>query len=188
MRMIRPASLAVMGMVFGLALPAQAGVRFSLFGDLDSSSYSTGGSSSAGEPGFGGGLGLEIPLGAMTGLELGGVLLNRRNQIDASWVQIPVLYRLWLGEVLTLGVGGYYARGIGSATAGGVSESFASAGYTVDDFGLMGAVGLNIPLPSFSLMVEGRYGFGVYNVSAIQGTSATFNDFEILAGIRFGSF
>ena len=170
------------------ALPAHAGVRFSLFGDLDSSTYSTGGVQTSGEAGLGGGLGLEIPLNSFSGLEIDGVYLNRKNQIQASYVQIPVLYRLWLGSIVTLGAGAYYSQGIGSVTANGTTESFSDAGYTQNDAGLMGVAGFNIPISFFYLMIEGRYDFGIYDVSAIQGVTATFNDFQVLVGIRMGSF
>ena len=174
--------------LFGTALPANAGPRFSFFGDLDNSVYSSGGTQSSGQPGYGGGLGIEIPLGSSSGIEIDGIYQNRNNQIQASWVQIPVLYRLWLGTFFSLGAGVYYGTGIGSVSTNGTTESFSSAGYSQSDAGLMGVAGFNIPISSLYLMIEGRYGYGVYDVSSIQGTTATFNDLQIVVGIRLGSF
>lgn len=180
----------VFGVLFilGAAASASAGDRFSVFGDLGHSIYSSEGVTTQGEPGTGAGLGVEFPMGPSSGLEIDAIYLKRKNLIQASYLQVPIVYRLWLGKMFTIGAGAYYAQGMGSVTANGGTETFSAAGYTSNDIGLTGAAGFNIPLSSFNLLVEGRYDLGVYNVSAIQGVTATFNDFQLLVGIRLGSF
>jgi hypothetical protein len=192
-----------------LALPsANAGLRFSVFGAGTFSSIkntaAVATTTSSAKLGIGGGAQLELMLGQVVGLELGGLYLQRKFSTTDSllaitaestftYVQIPLQVRFWLGRFVTLGVGGYYAMGLGDikSTALGIpiTTTYAAAGTKTSDYGLLGSLGFNIPLgTSVAILAEGRYAYGMQdlNVTKDPAGTAKWRDMQALIGLRFG--
>ena len=146
--------------------------------------------------GFGGGIGVEAMLGKMVSLEAGGAFIQRKSEIAGTtttfnFIEVPVLFRLWFGNIVNVGLGGYVGMGIGdiSQSAGGVSgtTTYALAGLKTLDYGALGSVGFDIPMGSSAgIFVEGRYAYGLANASDVAGVTGKFNDMRAVAGFRFG--
>ena len=171
----------------GLTRPAEAAPRLSLFGVADTATFSNQISVNSGSSGIGGGIGVEFPVSSSSGLELGLNWIQRRNDFTSRWIQLPLLYRFWIGRYVSVGAGGYYARGVGSITqSNGTSADFQTVGLGKGDAGLTGLIGGNIPFSKYSLLIEGRYNVGAYDVSTVQGVTATYSDIQLLFGVRFG--
>lgn len=166
-------------LALGWATPALA-VQFSLYGVLGKSdAVQTGAAGATGSFAPGGGIGLEFPLGSMTGLEIDGFYLQRKNLDTFTYIEVPVLYRVHLGQYVSLGAGAYFADGQGS--------NFASNGISSTDLGLVGGLGVLIPLGGMNLGLEGRYEYGgLWDNSTYSGITTSFNSLQILLSIKFG--
>jgi Outer membrane protein beta-barrel domain len=162
-------------------------------------------SSSSNGTSFGGGVLLAGSLAPMFQLEVGALYLPRTitasdNSGDSlnttfNTLQVPVVLRLSPAPILSLGVGGYFAEGLGSvsqtATSGGVSqtstESYSAANWSATDFGLLGSIRLGAPVaPLVKLFVDGRYVMGLKNLDTTNDTTTHAKDIQILAGVSFG--
>lgn len=189
-------ALVLVGVLFLGAPAAQAGTRFSVFGDGTFSKVKTTG---VADPstlmGFGGGAQVEFGFGPVAGLEIGGVYLSRKMGTSAAsttftYIQIPVQVRYWIGKYFGLGVGGYYAIPIGDIkNSDGTTATYAASGFKKSDFGLIGSVGFNIPLSaSAALFAEGRYALGLADqlATSVPGITVKWNDIQALVGFRFG--
>lgn len=161
------------------ASSAHAGVRFSLYGVLqESNAVQTGAPGATGTFAPGAGIGLEFPLGSWTGLEIDGFYLQRKNIDTFTYIDVPAILRVHLGQFFSLGAGAYYADGLGT--------NYSTNGITNTDLGAVGALGLNIPMGGVNLGLEGRYEFGVWDASTVSGITTSFNNLQILLAIRFG--
>jgi hypothetical protein len=176
-------------------LPASAG-RLAVFGignQYDTATDATVSATHKAKLGLGGGLSFEIPLGPRLGLDIGAGYVQRKQELggilvnSASYVQAPVLLRLWFSRNFSLALGGYYAKGIGTMktdTAGVVT----TAPLTTEqksDYGGVGAVGLNFPLGSgTAFLVEGRYDYGFKDLDP-TATKVTTREMQALVGFRF---
>jgi hypothetical protein len=102
--------------------------------------------------------------------------------------------KAYLANVLSIGVGAYYATYSGdmketTKTLSGSStsnRSFAAASHEKSDFGLVTSLGIYIPIsPVSRIILDGRYNIGMKdnNTSAAE---LKYNDIQALLGIQFG--
>jgi hypothetical protein len=187
--------------------PASA-VKFSAVGAMiQAEPKLSNGSTYTAKNSYGGGALLEFGLGPIFGFEIGALSLPRKYEfaninagITSSVVatqkmlQVPVLFRAYLGKVLSLGFGGYYAKYNGSyafeTTTLGVkttgSSTYAAAGLSDSDYGFVSSIALYIPMaPMFRIILDGRYTVGVKDNSTTT-TEMKFNDIQALAGFQLG--
>ena len=165
--------------------------------------------SAKGKFAFGGGASMVFG-GPAFGVEVGGSYLTSEGTVtlaggssgDASikysYLQIPLLMRLNLGRVISVGVGGYYNKHLGKVTTtdvnGTTESSFdtASTGTGVamkgSSYGLLGSLGFDIPLgASTGLVIDGRYAYGLAEVSMDTAQYAWKPvDIQAYVGLRFG--
>lgn len=176
---------------------ADAGVRFSLVGVGTYDGFKSAGVTSTPKLGIGYGALLEIGFGPKLGIELGGLSIVRKDVTDGTTYSVPIwefplVLRLWPVRFLSIGGGLYYGTAINKTItkddgSGPVQSDYATEGLKTTDFGAVGLLGLNIPLFSVvRLLVEGRYTFGLYNVSVDTSVTAKYDDAQVLAGIRIG--
>lgn len=200
-------SLFAIVLGFFASAPASA-VKLSLVGALNMSEPKSAGTTYTAKNAFGGGAMLEFGLGPVFGFELGALSVPRKYEYASStgasmatvvatqkMLQVPVLFRAYLGSLLSLGVGGYYSKFNGNyeteTTTLGVrintSRTYASAGYTDSDYGFVSSLGIYMPLaPLFRLYFDGRYTVGIKDNSVDPNTEFKFNDIQALAGFQIG--
>ena len=166
--------------------------------------------SSKGKFSFGGGASIVFG-GPSFGVEVGGNYLTSEGTVtfgglasgDASikysYVQIPLLLRMNLGRVLSVGVGGYYNKHIGKISATDATGTYeleygapATGGGGVpmkgSSYGLLGSLGFDIPIgASAGLIIDGRYAYGLAEV-AVDTTQYSWkpSDIQAFVGLRFG--
>ncbi len=154
---------------------------------------------------FGGGalLGIEL-VPTLLDLEVGAIYLPRRSTLVASGsaltstisadelmptFQVPILLRVGILGMISVGGGVYYWWGTGQVTqtTGGttVPHTWTDAGYASHDYGFAASVAMVMPIaPMFSLRVDGRFLFGMTNISNTAGITYETRDIELLAGIQ----
>jgi hypothetical protein len=154
---------------------------------------------------FGGGALLAVPLmESVLDLELGALMMPRKNTLVASGpalaseisseetmptFQVPVMIRLNLIKIISLGGGVYYWWGTGMITqaSGGSSSShtWSDAGYNARDYGFTASVAVTMPiLPKLGLRLDARYLYGMTNLSTTSGITYETRDLQILAGLQ----
>lgn len=188
--------LAVMvGLVSATASQA---ATFSLVGVADSNTPSVGGGSDTygSKFGLGGGALLDFGVGSWKSFEIGALYVNRETNdttlgvtTSAHAIEVPVLLRWWLHPMFSIAAGGYYAQGIGNVTTSGnetSSQSYSDAGYKTNDLGLTGSVAFRLPITtSMRFLVDGRYNYGLTNVSSDSDTTIKNRDVQLLLGLQF---
>jgi hypothetical protein len=116
------------------------------------------------------------------------------SQVTFNTVQLPITFHYYLLPVLAVGLGGYYSHALGSAQiqslsgSGEVStESYGPGKLSADDYGVVVSLSFNVRMTSFmSFVIDGRYLYGLQNVSNINDFTAFLRDFQVLGGIRIG--
>lgn len=131
--------------------------------------------------GFGGGVLLGANLGRATQLELGGIYNQKKwndGAVPAGFdteydtIQVPLLLRFMFGNVLSLGIGGYYDVALENAAE--------------DDLGVTGSVALNFPLGrTVGLWLDARYNYGFSDLLDATAGSQESSAFQTLLGLRF---
>jgi hypothetical protein len=200
---------AMLILTFALLLPGSAdAARFSLMGVANSSEPNEPGTEYSSVSGYGAGLLMEFRLMPAIGIEFGALFMprkfayntvvptNTKTTVSAKVYEFPVLLRMHLGRLFSLGVGGYFARAAGemnteTKTDGGAAStqtvSYASRSQTDTDFGALASLALYIRLAALThLAVDARYTMGMKNNSTAAGGDRKFNDMQLLAGLQFG--
>jgi hypothetical protein len=106
--------------------------------------------------------------------------------------QIAPVARFWFNDYFSMGVGGYYAYGLGSIDAHIVSTAFPTGSQDASvpyegrahrsDGGLVGSVAFHYPVTDNSrFIVDGRYTQGLVNLDETGG-SVKFRDIQALLG------
>jgi len=189
------------------ASSAQA-ARFSLVGVANSSEPNEPGTEYSGRPGYGAGLLVEFRIMPAIGFEMGALYMPRKYEyntavptstkttLSGKMYEFPVLLRMHLGRLFSLGVGGYYAKAAGQISgetqtegAGTTTQvyTYAARNQTETDYGALVSLALYMrmaPLTYFT--VDGRYAMGMKNTSTIAGSERKYNDMQLLAGLQFG--
>lgn len=139
--------------------------------------------------GLGGGALAEFAIGKDMGLEFGALYVTRKVKTEirvlsknisvnesATGLQFPVILRFWPIRFLSFGAGAYYHRYLKSTVTTSTGLNVASD-LDGDDVGVIGSLMLRIPFFVGSLVLDGRFCFGVKSeqVQEAQG----------LAGLMF---
>jgi hypothetical protein len=113
-----------------------------------------------------------------TSFTFSGISSSQSSTTTSHYLEIPLLLRIWLSPYVSIGAGGYYAKGLGS-----IDPSIKSS-----DYGAVGSLGLHLPLgSSSSLLIDGRYNLGLKNVdNSGMGQTMKYRDLQIIAGLTFG--
>jgi hypothetical protein len=152
--------------------------------------------------GFGGGAILDFHLMERTQFEVSGLYINRKTDdtttgviTSSNAIQVPVLLRFYLHPMFSIGVGGYWAHGIGTVktedSGGDVTStgSYASQSLKTNDDGLVASVAVRFPITqTMRLLVDARYNYGLSNVYTDPlGTGGTSKnrDIQALVGLQF---
>lgn len=181
---------------------------FKLLGaaNLTSKAYdSTGlaGATFTGKFAFGGGAAVVLGSGTAA-LELGANYLTRNFTIEQpgassankySMVNIPVMLRLNLGRVVSVGVGGYANLAMGNFTeeSGGVTSTTpVKDTLKSTEFGAVASLGFDIPMgASTGLVIDGRYTMALAealnDATVAGGNSWKPSDIQAFVGLRFGA-
>lgn len=155
---------------------------------------------------FGGGALLEVGLVPFVGLEFGALYLPRKYSyttvipidtditVTQKMTQFPVLLRAYLGELLSIGVGGYYAKYTGNIKVdyrvGPYTSSYTSAygtqNMTTEDYGFVGSLAFYIPFtPLTRFLLDARYTVSAKDNNP-SGAELKFNDIQGLVGLQIG--
>lgn len=135
---------------------------------------------SATQLGFGAGLMFNFNLSPFLSLESGLHYAPRKLSFDAGVVErtetyqtleFPLLARLWLGRIVSFGVGGYTSLGIGdihtrilaqNAEIFSGDSSYDTNQLKSVDYGLMGSLQFRVPVSDdVSLLFDSRFNFGL---------------------------
>src|SRR5690606_10684890 len=128
--------------------------------------------------GIGGGLLFAFPMGAKMGLEVGALYAGRKSEVTSSGttaevcstgIEVPVLLRFKLGNVVSLGVGGYVHQAMGKlkikASGVEVESSYSDFGLKSREYGAAASLGFEFPMGKNALVVDGRYLLGLNDLS-----------------------
>jgi hypothetical protein len=114
-------------------------------------------------------------------------IVNTSGDGLVPYYQIPVLGTYWIGGVVGLGAGGYYALPGGNINVLGTTGSFSQQGYKGDDYGLAAGVQLRIPLGVIThVMLDAMYEYGLENVSTTANSTIKNQGFVALLGFGIG--
>lgn len=190
-------ALILVTMLSGAA--AQAGPMFGLKGGVNFSSHegTTNGTialNTSSKMGFGGGLAMDWGFTNNIGLLVDVQYMIRENSSLATksrfaYLHIPLQLRFSFLSIMYVGVGGYFASGLGTVknSLNGTTRTYAAARYKTSDFGATGTLGVKIPLgKEMFIPVELRYNFGLADQnSPVTAGSAKWRSFDILTGFMF---
>jgi hypothetical protein len=167
----------------GASAQAQTNLSLVADGNFAQDVDSGGGTSGDRALGIGGGLLLETRSSPNFGIEVGGLYHARKFgtgnvNYTLNAVQVPLLFRLYLSNYISLGLGGFFEYGVGDAYAGN--------NVNKTNYGAMGSLGIYIPVGATTkFIIDGRYGYGLKDISDGPFNIKT-RDIQILAGLRFG--
>jgi hypothetical protein len=150
---------------------------------------------------YGAGILLNFKMARSGSVELGLLYVPRGFQASFSdgttaaytfnTVQVPLAFRYDILKTVSIGIGGYFSHGIGNIAIVGTDSTsqlaYGDGTYGADDSGGLVSLGLKFPLIKvLSLIVDGRYLYGLQNVSKVPGVTTYLRDLQVLGGIRFG--
>ncbi|MBI3544954.1 MAG: outer membrane beta-barrel protein [Deltaproteobacteria bacterium] len=198
-------TLLTLALALATTTPAWA-VTFSLEGLVNQSGPVVNNTNSyTAKLGYGGGAELGFMLGGGFGLDFGALYVQRKfDTVPAAapgmtiestqtGIEIPIIARFWLANVISIGGGAYYMSYMGdiarTTTTGGVSSasnvSYSEAAQSKSDVGLVASIRLDVPLGIMTgFVLDGRYEYGLKNNST--SGDAKFRDMTGIVGIRFG--
>lgn len=108
---------------------------------------------------------------------------NNTGDFSQTMLDIPVMLRFTAAPILTIGVGGYTSFRMGDLTS--TSGPVLTPNLRGFDYGLVGAVGLEMPFGPIGLFTEVRYYFGVTDMD--RGASNFYTrQFNVLGGLKVG--
>lgn len=150
---------------------------------------------------FGAGGLLEFRLLPAIGLEVGALYVPRQYELGTNsstyttkqnLLQVPVMLRANLMNVLSLGVGGYYGKYLGSPTYTAASGTaplagqYGSGGLASSDYGTIASLAVYTSLtPLTRLLFDARY---VISAKAFDEAAPDrkFRDVQLLVGLQMG--
>jgi hypothetical protein len=140
---------------------------------------------------------VELGLADYAGVSLGAHYLHRRFQISGNGVDltrtIPTLFfpleaRFYLMKILSIGAGGFAADPVGKT-----SDSYSVGDTTVVntgssrngvDYGLTGALGVNLPLGPLGVFGEVRYNYGLSDSASNGDVEEKMRDLLFTVGVK----
>jgi len=147
---------------------------------------------------FGGGISLSFRIYKQIDLESGLIYVNRSfstssPQLDPSHTsfsttQIPLLARYWLNDYTSLGLGPYWAHGVGNVTVSSTSQSsllsFSDLGWAVDDYGIQISVRYMTPISLLvNFIVDARINAGLTDLETTTHGTLRFCELQSWVGI-----
>lgn len=169
----------------------KSGMRFTAAGIANSSTYSEKTQSSTVEntsqPAMGYGLLFEWLRPSGISWEVGVSMVERKFGEESTetlmkTLEVPVLARYNFLKYFSVGVGAYYAMAQGEVQAGSNTMPYEDAGLESNDYGLVGAVGVKIPLGRFHVSLEGRQLYGMRDFSTLGSIVGNFNSTQLFLG------
>ena len=152
-----------------------------------------------GQIGYGAGVLIGLPLGSHMEFETGGIygqfIFDRTiagaTTLLAGWnVHVPFVFNYWFNRHIALSVGGFADSGIGKFSNSGTPTtlSYGDLGIRNVNYGLEGGLGFSFPLGGASLIIDGRYSYGLreMRIDTSIGQSTIINNVVGLVGLRFG--
>jgi hypothetical protein len=147
--------------------------------------------------GFGIMTSVELGLADYAGVSLGAYYLQRRFQISGGpidWTRtiptvfVPLEARFYLAKVLSIGAGAFASIPVGSTrdsfSRGDSTLTNTGSGRSGVDYGLTGALGVNIPLESFGAFAELRYNHGLTDSAATRDVEEKIRDLLLTVGVK----
>jgi len=140
-----------------------------------------------------GGLAFESSIAPGLGLEAD--VLYQTQKVEAlgvtqtrKGINVPVMLRFHLLPLVSLGVGGYFTNGIGDIDNNGTSGSYDASGMKKTDAGAIGSLRIAIPAGLASVVLDGRYQYGLSNQikNTAGNASIKTRNIQVLAGLMFG--
>jgi len=133
----------------------------------------------------------------MVGLQVGALYVPQKiegsNTVTYNTLQIPVAIRVSPIDLISVGVGGYFAAAMGDKTVVDVdtgaesTATFADDNAEETDIGLLGSVAVKLPVaPLISIVADARYLFGLSEQSTDDTVSIKNRDIQFLVGVNFG--
>jgi hypothetical protein len=183
-----------------VALAAGGGAQFSVMGEVNLSKYTVSAlgqsESTDAKVGYGGGLGVEFPVGKAIGLEIDALYQMRKigesgssDTLTFTYLNFPVGLRFHFGKNFSLIAGGYYASAMGKIKdQDGNEGEYAANGLKTSDYGAFGGLGVNFGAKT-QFFFDARYYMGLANqLTDDFGGVASFkwSGFQGLVGLRFG--
>lgn len=187
-----------------ISAPAHA-MKFSVVGAVNMSEPKVAGMNYNATNAYGYGALMEFGLLPFFGMEIGALSLPRTyeynhavpvlgtTEVKMKMLEVPVVFKAYLGNLISLGIGGYWAKYKGhityeQTTSTGVkstsTQTLNQANHTNTDYGLVTSLGLYLPLaPLVSVIIDGRYTIGVKDNNTGSGTT-NYNDMQLLGGLR----
>jgi len=147
--------------------------------------------------GYGAMASIELGLADYAGIALGAHYMQRRFQISGGaidWtrtiqtITVPLEARFYLLRVLSVGAGGFAAFPVGKT-----KDSFDNGDSTLVntgskrkgvDYGLTGALGVNVPLGPVGIFGEARYNYGLTDSAANSDVEEKIRDLLFTVGVK----
>lgn len=189
-----------------VASPAYA-LNFSAVGAVNMSEPKVAGTEYNSANGFGYGGLIEFGLVPFFAMEIGALSLPRNYEystvvptistvnVKMRMLQVPVIFKAYLGNIVSVGLGGYWAKyknaiaydtTYPSGNTSTSTQTLNQANHSQTDFGLATSLAFYLPLaPGAKILIDGRYTIGVKDNNTGSGTT-TYNDMQLLAGLRLG--
>lgn len=173
--------------------------RLSAVGVANFSERQEPGTKYSASPSFGVGALLESRFGpppSPFGLEFGVLSLERKYKNDNTTttqklLEFPVVLRVHVGSIFSLGFGGYYAKYRGAITeqfanTAPISKTYAAERLETSDYGFVSSLAIYFPIvPGIRFLLDGRYTISTKNNHVTPGDTR-FNDLQALGGIQIG--
>jgi hypothetical protein len=189
-------------MAFSQSASAETGVLlgYNIWSPAVSTTIAGASVSSASKGDFLAGLSYTTSLTPFFSLEIDGLYVTRKSDTTVSIlgssstgvtsqnvIEVPILFRVHLLPMVNLGVGPYFAYGVGDFTSSGTSQSYQAASTSRTDYGAEASAQIKFPIaPGIHVSAEGRYVLGLKEESTNSSTSAKNREIQVLAGLTFG--
>jgi hypothetical protein len=114
------------------------------------------------------------------------ILNATTSEISFQAIQIPILLRYYIAPTLSLGVGGYAEWGSyqDNSPAGITTGSYSASNYDAEDYGALFSLAARIHvIYTVDFLIEGRYLYGLKNISHFANTSIYLRDYQLLFGV-----
>ena len=175
-------------------------LEFGVIGGLNSSSPSISAGNVDANANSGGGydLGAFFMMGLVSdfSIEVDGLFQHKNfssgiTQFTMNNFLLPTFLRYSLIPLFNVGLGPYWGAGVGDVTTAigntSTSHSYGDSGLIKNDFGFTTSLQFKFPItPVNSLVLDGRYQFGLTNLSNTANGNFKTRGFQLLAGIGFG--
>jgi hypothetical protein len=128
------------------------------------------------------------------GFDINTGVASSQQEVTFTTVQVPLILQYYILPSLAVGLGAYFSHGFGNYTTNVTTtpanlcySAYGTGGYSADDYGAVASLTIKIPLLRIvSVILDGRYLYGLPNVSQQSGMTVYLRDFQALAGVQLG--